>query len=377
MNICDDDDNIMEFLTHDEDDNFTGALIIISNNLEEDSDDDDGPALVLPHVRWSCSRVGKAPNIERCCVFTCISFLFILGVQLPSTTQQASRSFSRFQSDSSMIMCRRWLQTTTTPDRKRMLLVRWDCRFRKSARLIVSWNLESVLQNTMTSIACWPWLAWKPWSAFVIRLLQCIKTKPFVTRMLLTLDDSSRRDVLLASLVAKVYLIVCIGSGKTVFPVGKGCFKESLTSRQLFWMPKQITVVNFGISISVLQGHWMISTSWTALPCLTMPFVVNLLLLILLSIGVHSSVQTGAMLALLKRLRNLRLDAKNVCIGAGGKEEEHWTSVWNAPCTIPYPDLCLLSLGTSCNEDSHPEVCDSSQSWDQLRTSEWSQFWLH
>ena len=54
-----------------------------------------------------------------------------------------------------------------------------------------------------------------------------------------------------------------------------------------------------------------------------MPFVVNLLLLILLSIGVHSSVQTGAMLALLKRLRNLRLDAKNVCIGAGGKEEEH------------------------------------------------------
>jgi hypothetical protein len=80
---------------------------------------------------------------------------------------------------------------------------------------------------------------------------------------------------------------------------------------------------------------------------------------------------------LLKRLRNLRLDAKNVCIGTGDTEEGHWTSVWNALGTIPYPDLCLLSLGKSCDEDSHPDVCDSSQSCDQLQISEWSQFWLH
>jgi hypothetical protein len=67
----------------------------------------------------------------------------------------------------------------------------------------------------------------------------------------------------------------------------------------------------------------MISTSWTALPCLTMPFVVNLLLLILLSMGMHISMHIGALLALLKRLRNLRLDAKNVCIGTGDTEEGH------------------------------------------------------
>jgi hypothetical protein len=54
-----------------------------------------------------------------------------------------------------------------------------------------------------------------------------------------------------------------------------------------------------------------------------MPFVVNLLLLILLSMGMHISMHIGALLALLKRLRNLRLDAKNVCIGTGDTEEGH------------------------------------------------------
>ncbi len=61
----------------------------------------------------------------------------------------------------------------------------------------------------------------------------------------------------------------------------------------------------------------MISTSWTALPCLTMLFKVNLLLFILLSTGMRHSTRIGletefilAMLALLRHLQNRRLGCK-------------------------------------------------------------------
>ncbi len=42
---------------------------------------------------------------------------------------------------------------------------------------------------------------------------------------------------------------------------------------------------------------------------------------------------------------------KNVCLSTGGKKEGHRTSIWNAASKIPYPDICLSSVGTSFDED--------------------------
>jgi hypothetical protein len=54
------------------------------------------------------------------------------------------------------------------------------------------------------------------------------------------------------------------------------------------------------------------------------------------------------------------LDATNLCVGTGGKEEgQHRARVCNAPSKIPYSDILLLSLGMSCNADSHPDLCES------------------
>jgi hypothetical protein len=70
-NICDnDDDDIMDFLIHDEDDEFTEAIVLIVDNLaKEAADGGDDTTLVPPFVWGSGSRVGKAPNIERRRVF--------------------------------------------------------------------------------------------------------------------------------------------------------------------------------------------------------------------------------------------------------------------------------------------------------------------
>jgi hypothetical protein len=65
---------------------------------------------------------------------------------------------------------------------------------------------------------------------------------------------------------------------------------------------------------------------------------------------------------------------KNVCLSTGDKQEGHRTSIWNAASKIPYPDIRLSSVGTSCNEDSYQDVSDSPQSCLRLRTSEWSRF---
>jgi hypothetical protein len=108
MTICDnDDDNIMEFLIHDEDD-FTKDLIIISNNLEDDSDDDDdddddAPALLVPPNVWR--RVGKAPNIERRRVFYSHLLFGDFWSSAPIYNATYFKKFSRFQSDSLMILC--------------------------------------------------------------------------------------------------------------------------------------------------------------------------------------------------------------------------------------------------------------------------------
>jgi hypothetical protein len=59
MNMCDDDDDIMEFLIHDEDDDFTDALVLIADDLTEEdaADDGDDTVLVPPFVWGSGSRV--------------------------------------------------------------------------------------------------------------------------------------------------------------------------------------------------------------------------------------------------------------------------------------------------------------------------------
>ena len=60
--ICDDnDDDITDFLIHDEDDEFTEAIDMIVNNLAKEAGDGDDTPLVPPFVWGSGSRVGKAP----------------------------------------------------------------------------------------------------------------------------------------------------------------------------------------------------------------------------------------------------------------------------------------------------------------------------
>lgn len=65
MNICDDDDDIIESLIHDDDD-FTDALLVhIANNLVEEDTDDGDSTLLFPSFVWGCGPcVGKTPNIE-------------------------------------------------------------------------------------------------------------------------------------------------------------------------------------------------------------------------------------------------------------------------------------------------------------------------
>jgi hypothetical protein len=69
-NICDDNDDIMGFLIHDKDEEFTEAIVLIVNNLaKEAADGGDNTTLVPPFVWGSGSGVGKASNIERRRVF--------------------------------------------------------------------------------------------------------------------------------------------------------------------------------------------------------------------------------------------------------------------------------------------------------------------
>jgi hypothetical protein len=146
MNICDnDDDDIMEFLIHDEDDDFTKALItIVSNILEEESDDDE--PLVPPYVWGSGSRVGKASNIERRRVFYSHLTYFKKFLKIPIglfddivSKVTANDDYFRQKTDAAGKMGLSSLQ-----------------------KICSAVHLESVLQNTKTSIAWRPRLVWKP-----------------------------------------------------------------------------------------------------------------------------------------------------------------------------------------------------------------------
>jgi hypothetical protein len=88
--MCDDDDDIMEFLIHDEDDDFTDALVLIADDLaEEDAADDGDDTVLVPSFVWgSGSQVGKAPNIERRRVF--YSHLLFHDVWGPSPIYSAT-----------------------------------------------------------------------------------------------------------------------------------------------------------------------------------------------------------------------------------------------------------------------------------------------
>jgi hypothetical protein len=99
-NIVDDDDDIMDFLIHNEDDKFTEAIVLIVDNLAKEAYDGDNIPLVPPFVWGSGSCVGKAPNIERRRRVFNSHLLFddYFGPS-PIKTHLTSRSSSRCQLD--------------------------------------------------------------------------------------------------------------------------------------------------------------------------------------------------------------------------------------------------------------------------------------
>jgi hypothetical protein len=59
----------MDFLIHDEDDEFTEVIVLIVDNVAKEADDGHSTPLVPPFVWGSGSRVEKAPKFERRRVF--------------------------------------------------------------------------------------------------------------------------------------------------------------------------------------------------------------------------------------------------------------------------------------------------------------------
>jgi hypothetical protein len=100
-NICDDnDDDIMDFLIHDEDDDFTEAIVLIVDNLAEEAADGGNDTTLVPSFVWgSGSRVGKLQTSNVVVFFIRIYFSMIFGALLPFTMQLTSKSSSRCQLD--------------------------------------------------------------------------------------------------------------------------------------------------------------------------------------------------------------------------------------------------------------------------------------
>lgn len=146
MNSCYNDDNTIEFLIHDEDNDFTKAHVIIADDT--DNDDNCIPFFSQLFAMVILTLETLPPTWSNVVFFTsCISFLMVFGDIFPFNMQHTSR-ISGCQLDCSMTSCHRWLQTMTTSDRRQTwglcCWVRWDCHcVRGSAHLSVCCSKQS------------------------------------------------------------------------------------------------------------------------------------------------------------------------------------------------------------------------------------------